>query len=210
VDGAGYFTNAVQVGGIDQYRALYVNGTSRFTDSVGIAGYDATYKLYVNGTSYFVSDIYMFGAAHFWFTSGNNFCMSTSGNYYTVTVGSASHAVIDYAWVVSSDMRKKDVVANAGAGIGQIADAPIFYYRLKGSPETSLSLGSSAQYWQHVFPNDVQEAPDGFLSMDYGSIALASAVVTARKVQNHEERIRDLEEENRELREEIRLLKKAA
>jgi hypothetical protein len=46
--------------------------------------------------------------------------------------------------------------------------------------------------------------------MDYGSIALASAVVTARKVQNHEERIRDLEEENRELREEIRLLKKAA
>ena len=148
----------------------------------------------------------MFNKLRFSMASGNTY-LTSNGAYFTLTVGSASHALIDYAWVVTSDMRRKDVIMNAGASIEQIADAPIFYYRLKGSPETTLALGSSAQYWQQVFPNAISETPDGFLSMDYSAISLASAVMTARKVMTHEERIKALEKENKELRKQIETLK---
>ena len=150
--------------------------------------------------------ITMFNKLRFSMANGNTY-LTSNGAYFTITVGSASHALIDYAWVVTSDMRRKDVIMNAGASIKQIADAPIFYYRLKDSPETTLTLGSSAQYWQQVFPNAISENPDGFLSMDYSAIALASAVITARKVMTHEERIAALEKENKELRKQIETLK---
>jgi cell division protein FtsB len=50
---------------------------------------------------------------------------------------------------------------------------------------------------------------DTYLAMDYGAIALASAVMVARKVQNHEDRILELERENEQLRNEIKQLKAA-
>jgi hypothetical protein len=209
VDGIGYFTSGINVGDIDQYHAFYVKGNTRLSGLVGIGtSAQSGYSLYVNGDtyfngkSYFASDIYIY-------CMNNNIYTATSGHYYTISVGAANHAIIDYAWVVSSDMRRKDVVMNAGASIEQIAKSPIFYYRLKGSPEKTLALGSSAQYWQQVFPNAISENPDGFLSMDYSAIALASAVITARTVQNHEERILELERENMKLRNEIEQLKVA-
>ena len=181
---------------------------------IGANNINPSYTLHVNGTGYVSSNFYIDGYLTIsgilqLYSASNNTYLTSNGRYFTITVGSASHAVIDYAWVVSSDIRRKDVIMNAGASIEQIADAPIFYYRLKGSPETTLALGSSAQYWQQVFPNAISENPDGFLSMDYSAIALASAVITARTVQNHEDRILELERENIKLRKEIELLKAA-
>ena len=181
---------------------------------IGANNINPSYTLHVNGTGYVSSNFYTDGYLTIsgilqLYSVSNNTYLTSNGRYFTITVGSASHAVIDYAWVVSSDIRRKDVIKNAGASIEQIADAPIFYYRLKGSPETTLALGSSAQYWQKVFPNAISENPDGFLSMDYSAIALASAVITARTVQNHEDRILELERENIKLRKEIELLKAA-
>ena len=70
-------------------------------------------------------------------------------------------------------------------------------------------LGSSAQYWQNVFQYAVEIGPENYLYMDYSSVALASAVMVARKVQNHEDRILKLERENEQLRNEIKQLKAA-
>ena len=104
----------------------------------------------------------------------------------------------------SSDLRLKDVLGSVTLPLERIAKAPIFNFRWKdGSGE---SAGSSAQYWRSALPAAVRER-DGYLEMQYGNIALISAVAIARetlrlgsRVSDHERRIRELEAENRRLR----------
>lgn len=115
-----------------------------------------------------------------------------------IKTGSAPNFV-DGTWSNTSDIRLKDIINNVGASVDQIANAPIFNYKWK-SGGVSIMLGSSAQYWQNVFQHAVEIGPENYLYMDYSSVALASAVMVARKVVNHEERIRQLERENEELR----------
>jgi hypothetical protein len=112
-------------------------------------------------------------------------------------------------WTNISDIRKKIIMRNVGASIDQIANAPVFDFKWKEQMYNMEMLGSSAQYWQQVFPNAIKEF-EGTLTMDYSATALAAAVITARTVQNHEDRIRELEHENEALRNEIAELKKAA
>jgi phage-related protein len=112
-------------------------------------------------------------------------------------------------WYTTSDERYKNIISNLGASVEQIANAPIFNYYLKDDPERVVSIGSSAQYWFKVFPNAVFIDASGRYSMGYGATALAAAVITARKVQNHEDRILELERENEQLRNEIKQLKAA-
>lgn len=142
---------------------------------------------------------------------GNNLSVITTNNRsLRIELGSASiNPYISKPWNEGSDIRRKDIIANVSASIESIADAPIFNFRYKGDLAECVNLGTSAQYWRNVFPCGVTEMGDGYLAMSYGSIALAAAVVTARKVQNHEDRIKELEAENRELRKEIELLKAA-
>ena len=115
-----------------------------------------------------------------------------------IKTGTASNFV-DGTWSSTSDIRLKDIINNVGASVDQIANAPIFNYKWK-SGGVSIMLGSSAQYWQNVFQHAVEIGPENYLYMDYSSVALASAVMVARKVVNHEERIRQLETENEKLR----------
>jgi len=69
-----------------------------------------------------------------------------------------------------------------------------------------VQAGGIAQEWQKLLPEAVITGSDGTLSMDYGVLALASAVSVARKVNEHEERIRQLERENENLRQKILFL----
>jgi len=135
--------------------------------------------------------------------------LSSNNNNFSFLVGTGT-PYIDKAWQVTSDMRKKDIARYINLDISRIADAPVFDFTWKNDITKQLTLGSSAQYWQSVFPNAIRQTPDGYLGMDYSSIALASAVLTARKVVDHEKRIRLLEVENEALRREIDQLKKAA
>jgi hypothetical protein len=115
---------------------------------------------------------------------------------------------VDGTWSSTSDIRLKDIINNVGASVDQIANAPIFNYKWK-SGGVSIMLGSSAQYWQNVFQHAVEIGPENYLYMDYSSVALASAVMVARKVQNHEDRIAYLERENENLRNRIKQLEAA-
>ena len=108
-----------------------------------------------------------------------------------------------------SDIRKKNIVSYLGASIEQISNAPVFNFMWKDDA-THTYVGTSAQYWQQIFPNAIVTGQDGYLSMDYAGTALAAAVITARKVLDHEGRIRLLEVENQALRQEIEQLKKAS
>ena len=106
-----------------------------------------------------------------------------------------------YGQVVAlSDERDKNVVGNVGLSVEQIADAPAIKFLWKdGRADNSMQTGSIAQYWQKVLPEVIREKEDR-LSLSYGVAALVSAIVTARKVVDHEKRIAELERENQRLK----------
>jgi len=111
-----------------------------------------------------------------------------------------------------SDMRDKTVVENiTEMNLEKIANAPVFTYHWKDKIERrcDLHIGSSAQYWKTVMPEAVLTANDkrGTLSMQYGVAALVSAIITARKVVDHERRIVELEKENQRLKTEVEQLR---
>lgn len=102
-----------------------------------------------------------------------------------------------------SDARKKDVVCNAVLSVEQLALAPAILFTWKGErAKEGLQVGTLAQYWQGVLPEVVMNK-GGELSMQYGVAALVSAIITARKVVDHERRISELEKENERLRTEV-------
>lgn len=108
----------------------------------------------------------------------------------------------------TSDARLKTILSDVRLTVEQIAAAPakVFSWKKDGKP----GAGSIAQYWQPLIPQAVHSRPDGFLGMEYGNIALVSAILIARKVNDHEERIKALERENAELKKEVERLKSAA
>ena len=106
-----------------------------------------------------------------------------------------------------SDARKKNVQGEAKIGVEQIADAPAVQFLWKGErAKEGVQVGTLAQYWQGVLPEVVMDK-GGELSMQYGVAALVSAIITARKVVDHERRISELEKENERLKTEVEQLR---
>lgn len=106
-----------------------------------------------------------------------------------------------------SDARKKDVLGDKAIGVEQIADAPAVQFLWKGErAKEGVQVGTLAQYWQGVLPEVVLDK-GGELSMQYGVAALVSAIITARKVVDHERRISELERENERLKTEVKQLR---
>jgi hypothetical protein len=106
-----------------------------------------------------------------------------------------------------SDARKKDIMGAADVTVEQIAHAPAVLFLWKGErAKEGLQVGTLAQYWQTVLPEVVMDK-GGELSMQYGVAALVSAIITARKVVDHERRITELEKENERLKKEVEQLR---
>ena len=74
-----------------------------------------------------------------------------------------------------------------------VAKAPAVKFTWKDEKKPGLFVGSLAQYWKMALPEVVREQGDGTLSLDYQVTALMAAIVTARKVENHESRLSRLE-----------------
>ena len=98
-----------------------------------------------------------------------------------------------------SDIRKKDVLStDIGLTVEQIADAPTIKFLWKDRRNEGIQVGSVAQFWGAHLPEVVMDK-GGELSMQYGVAALVSAIITARKVVDHERRIQALEDKERRL-----------
>lgn len=107
----------------------------------------------------------------------------------------------------SSDMRLKRVLGDVSLPLERIAKAPSFEFRWKdGSGE---SAGSSAQYWKEALPSAVKER-GGYLEMQYGNIALISAIAIARETMRVDREVTRLREECRRLRRRVARLEGAA
>lgn len=182
-----------------QMKAANAVATAYLT--VGTSSVNTSSTLYVNGTA--TIGLLTINTAIY---SNQNYA---NLSYDFINVAAGQVARVSRNWTVPSDMRTKNVVSNAWADVDQIANAPIFNFRYKTDSLNTISLGTSAQYWRGVFPCGVTVFPDEYLGMDYASIALASAVMVARKVQSHEERIAALEAENARLQDELNKIKAA-
>lgn len=108
----------------------------------------------------------------------------------------------------TSDVRLKSVTGQLNLKSSDIASMPAISYKwVKGMETTKEHAGTIAQSWQALLPEVISTDGEGYLTMDYASTALVSAIAIARDVVDHETRIKQLESENRELREEIEMLK---
>lgn len=89
----------------------------------------------------------------------------------------------------SSDIRYKSIIQQIKLSLSDIAKAPSFVYHWnkKGMKCDRLNLGGSAQYTQSILPWAV-ENNNGFLSMDYATVAYTFAVHTARHLLTYETR----------------------
>ena len=106
-----------------------------------------------------------------------------------------------------SDIRKKDVLStDIGLTVEDIADAPTIKFLWKDRRNEGTQVGSVAQFWGAYLPEVVMDR-GGELSMQYGVAALVSAIITARKVVDHERRISELEKENERLKTEVEQLR---
>ena len=173
--------------------------------AIGYSSQDTDYKLKVNGTSFLNGRSIINGISSVpdqVKTKYNNAKLCVNGN--TFIYGTAHAQAFDNI----SDMRLKTVTSQVSdLTVDDIARAPIFNFTWNYFEDKREHVGTSAQYWLTKLPNVVDGRGAEALSMDYSATALAAAVMTARKVMDHEERIKALEAENERLRNEIERLK---
>ena len=148
-----------------------------------------------------------------------NLCLCYNG--YNVGIGTASPsyklhvAGSIYATggvTALSDARRKSILSSINLDVEKIASMrDVRFVWSDGDPDKDVHVGTIAQDWQSILPEVVSECKDAWrtLSIDYSAAALVSVIATARKVVDHEARIRKLEQENEELRKQISQLKAA-
>ena len=83
-------------------------------------------------------------------------------------------------------------MSDISIAVKDIAKAPSFSFKWKDGRQ-KIEIGSTAQFWKDIIPDAVEEDNEGFLSMAYDRIALASAISIAREVVNLNKRIDDIE-----------------
>ena len=106
----------------------------------------------------------------------------------------------------SSDIRYKSIIQQTKLSLSDIAKAPSFVYHWnkEGMKCDRFNLGGSAQYTQSILPWAVQDN-NGFLNMDYATVAYTFSVHTARHLLDYETKT---DKEIRKLKNRIKYLEK--
>ena len=127
------------------------------------------------------------------------FTRSNSQLGFTKTGSSTLTYYFDGPVSNNSDSRLKTIDKYIEPSVYDIAFAPLVAFRWKNG-DSRQNVGTIAQYWEKVLPQAVHENSDGFLSLEYSTIALAAGVTASRKAVDNERRIIDLERELTALR----------
>jgi hypothetical protein len=124
-----------------------------------------------------------------------------------ITGGTVSGSITATGEITAgSDMRYKTPIAPITAiAPEKISKAPLFTFTWKNRDDTAIHLGSSAQYWQEIFPELVTGTD--FLTLNYGALGTALGILNSRRIDTAEQRIAKLERENKKLKKEIKILK---
>ena len=142
-------------------------------------------------------DLYLGNANNAGWVKMADMCSQSGDSYWKIyATGSATFAnVLSNGYVTAlSDEREKNIIEHFQLSLERIAKAPIISYTWKDTQKRgdAQHIGSIAQYWLAECPELVPEV-NGRYTMDYGRIALISAITIARTTVNHEQRLRELE-----------------
>ncbi len=212
-DGSGMYITGGSTGGmaVNIYNsdkayeglAVQINHDGKIGLGVSSANIDAT--LHVKGTVH-ITDYATFdksiliggknGATWGWDTSVK--ALFTNYGIYAYSFIASRMAISD------SDARMKRVAGPVRLTVHDVAKAPAVEFSWRDTGK--MAVGSLAQYWQRVLPLTVYDNGRN-LALNYGAAALLSAIVVARKVERHEERIKRLERCKRELERELAAVK---
>ena len=183
--------------------AATLSSTLNVTDNTTLSG-----TLSVSKATTLSSTLVVSGNAKFSKYTGFGYSADTSYRVKVNGVVYASTGVYSGGYVTAlSDIRHKDVRGDVNLSVSEVANAPSVKFLWKDRRQEGMQVGSIAQYWKKVMPEAVVENADGELTMSYGVIAMLSAISIARKVQKHDERIKELEGECKRLRAELSMYK---
>ena len=124
------------------------------------------------------------GTQYINYVSANNGLHTNVGFY-------SDKYLVGFQSMSASDKRLKTNLRDIHLSVDQIAAAPAITFDWKDQAKGS-GAGSIAQYWQQLLPQNVHPFEGGYLSMEYGNIALVSTIILARKVRELEKQIKDL------------------
>lgn len=107
----------------------------------------------------------------------------------------------------SSDERKKNIISNTKFNVRDIASARSIIYEWNDDRdkdnEKKIHGGSIAQDWLGKADSFLSQDNDGWYSINYGALALCSAITIAREVVKHDDEITRLKKEVVKLRERV-------
>lgn len=189
---------------------FYASGNSSIGGTFGVSGATTlSSTLGVTGATTLSSTLAVTGNAKFSGYTGFGYDADSSYRVKVNGVVYASTGVYSAGYVTAlSDIREKIIVRPTEITVEQIAKMPSIVYRWKDNGDDhNEHVGSIAQDWQKALPQVVLTAKDEkkTLSMQYGVAALVSAITIARKVVDHERRIKELEDENKKLKEQLKI-----
>lgn len=124
-------------------------------------------------------------------SDGHEFHSASLDYSYDGDTVTCNKSITAPSFIQSSDQRLKTNLSPVALTVEQIASAPAVEFNWIGNGQRSA--GSIAQYWEAQLPYNVHRNGD-LLSMEYGNIALISAIVCARKIQELEEQVKKQEE----------------
>lgn len=179
---------------------LDVTGTLRATGAATLGS-----TLGVTGLATFGNNVRLSGHSLYFDSSHSKYAV------YDTTVGGLHFncGIYSDSWVsaggvsTTSDINLKTDFVKVKLTVEDIAGAPAFDFAWKDG--RGRSAGSIAQYWKKLLPNNVSTISGKYLAMEYGNIALLSAITIAKAVESQEAKIERLEKRVEEL--ESQLLK---
>ena len=198
---------------------IYFNASNTILDygNVGIGTASPSYKLHVQGTVGMTTANQ--GTMRFLAASSINYIQSGNaafngninmviGGYNGTTAGTLTlgfSSVVGKGEITAqSDERKKNIISNTKFNVKDIASARSIIYEWNDDRdkdnEKKIHGGSIAQDWLGKADSFLSQDNDGFYSINYGALALCSAITIAREVVKHEDRITLLEKENAKLK----------
>lgn len=175
-------------------KAIYFNNTSGTALS---SMYCSSSNNLIIGYDYATSgNTYVYGKAVYFRTNGtsNKFTFDGSGNFTATGEVTAS-----------SDERLKNIVSDTKFNVSDIASARsvLFEWKKKGEESKTVYGGSIAQDWLGKADSFLSMDEDGYYSINYGALALCSAITIAKEVVKHEDEITRLKKEVVKLRERV-------
>jgi hypothetical protein len=125
---------------------------------------------------------------------GEQFAVYSTKTYTNKQLHTTIGLLSDGYVTALSDIRYKDVVAKVSPMVEDIAKASIIRYTWKFHADKTIHIGGIAQEWKVILPETVIDCGDK-LSMDYGKIGAIAGIANARRIVDHETRIKQLEQE---------------